>query len=110
MMGFVRAGASLAGVSAAILLGSVGALAYTSGSIGYDISYLNCGTAYPTNVRLGAPPKVRVPLPAHVGRAEVPVSLPQSPARTAFRTPLPIVKTGPGFGLVGVNSGYPFMS
>src|ERR1700687_1042834 len=111
MMGLVRAGASLAGVSAALVLGSVGAFAYPSGSIGYDISYLNCGTPYPTNVRPGPPPQVRVPLPAHVGRAEVPVPLPQSPSRsTAFRTPLPFVKSGLGFGIVGVNSGYPFMS
>lgn len=110
-MGFVRvAGASVAGLAAALVLGSVGAFAYPSGSLGYDISYVNCGTAYPTNVRLGAPPKVRGPLPAHVGRAEVQVSLPQSSSSTAFRTPLPIVKAAPGFGIVGVNSGYPFMS
>ena len=110
-MGFVRvAGASVAGLAAALVLGSVGAFAYASGSLGYDISYVNCGTAYPTNVRLGAPPKVKGPLPAHVGRAEVQVSLPQSSSRTAFRTPLPFVKAGPGFGIVGVNSGYPFMS
>jgi hypothetical protein len=110
-MRFVRvAGGAVAGLAAALTLGSVGALAYPSGSLGYDISYLNCGAPYPTNVRPGPPPQVRVPLPAHVGRAEVPVPLPQSPSGTAFRTPLPFVKTGPGFGIVGVNSGYPFMS
>ena len=33
------------------MIGSAGALAYQSGTIGFDISYPQCGRTYPTNLR-----------------------------------------------------------
>jgi len=105
--------ASVAGLGAALIVGGVGAFAYTSGSIGYDISYLDCGTAYPSTVRFGTSPPVKVPAAPRVGRAEAPVTLPQSPLRTTARLVPPAVKTASpraSFGIVGVDSGYPFMS
>jgi len=105
--------ASLLALCALLILGSLSAFAYTSGSIGYDISYLNCGTTYPSNVRVGAPPVVQIPSPIHLGRGEAPVALPQSPARTVARLSPPAVKTAAphaSFGIVGVDTGFPFMS
>jgi hypothetical protein len=40
--------ALIASVGVALALGNLNALAYASGSIGYDLGYLQCGTAYPT--------------------------------------------------------------
>jgi hypothetical protein len=57
-------GALIAAVIAAYLVGTASAFAYTSGSTGYDIGYLQCGTTYPTG----------------------------------------------SFGIVGVDSGWPFIS
>jgi hypothetical protein len=95
------------------MVSGLSAFAYTSGSLGYDISYLNCGTTYPSNVRVGAPPSVPLPAPVRIGRAEIPVALPQSPTRATTRLIAPAVKTAAlraSFGIVGVDSGYPFMT
>lgn len=40
--------ALIASVGVALLLGNLNALAYASGSVGYDLGYLQCGTAYPS--------------------------------------------------------------
>ena len=111
---FVRfSSASVVALGALLIVGNVGAFAYMSGSVGYDIGYLQCGTTYPSNIRPGTPSSVKVYTPVHFGRAEAPVALPQSSARTVARVAPPAVKTAApraSFGIVGVDSGFPFMS
>src|SRR5205807_9297897 len=54
----LRAAEARSGVGGGLVVGGASALAYQSGTIGFDISYPQCGTTYPTNTRLGAPPAV----------------------------------------------------
>src|SRR5256885_10741239 len=120
--GVLSAAAAVGSVGAALVIGNASALPYQSGTIGFDISYPQCNKAYPTNTRLGAPPAVTPhamsvtvrPLavmtqtttradgtpPGRVSQPIAPVTLrpsaPSVPAR--------------GFGIVGVDSGNPFIS
>ncbi|GAC1484160.1 MAG: hypothetical protein PVSMB9_10040 [Candidatus Dormibacteria bacterium] len=81
-----------------------------SGSVGYDVSYPNCGSAYPVTSR-PAPPLG--PVASAPGRAATspPPLIPQSALRTA-RPLAPAVwaTSRTNFGIVGVDSGYPFIS
>src|SRR2546427_7687890 len=120
----VRFAAVVAAVGAALVFGSNFALAYQSGTIGYDISYPQCGTTYPINTRLGAPPAVTphsrtatvLPLAMitdtpriAAGDSTPPGALPQSTAPVVSRS---VARAVPprGFGIVGVDSGNPFIS
>jgi hypothetical protein len=115
-----RLAAVLGSAAAALVVGSASALAYQSGSIGYDISYPQCGTTYFSNTRVGAPPSVaprpqRVmtrPLAFKPARAEgVVPALPQSspPAQTRS-VPVSVPAGSRAFGIIGVDSGNPFIS
>lgn len=123
-MGRVLGGAaSLVAVGGAFVVGSTSALAYQPGTIGFDISYPQCGTTYPSNSRNGAPPGV-TPHSGGVGRAYAlttgrapraatdlaPPGLPQaSPAPTRITAPT-VAAIPRAFGIVGVDSGNPFIS
>src|SRR6202140_3163338 len=48
LFSLTRLGAVLTVAGAAVFLNTLGAFAYTSGSTGFDIGYLQCGTSYPT--------------------------------------------------------------
>lgn len=120
--GVAFAGALVASTAAALIIGSASALAYQPGTIGFDISYPNCGKSYPSNSRNGAPPTVK-PAPrgvalrgllARPARSSVdgtPPSMPQSSPPAGTRLFAPTLAAVPrAFGIVGVDSGYPFMS
>jgi hypothetical protein len=100
--------AMVVATAAALVLGNTGAFAYATGSIGYDISYLQCGS-YQTAVRLSAPP-VTSSQPSS-SRFVTRWSPPQtgtpptrfSVGRIWFNAPA-------RFGIIGVDSGRPFIS
>jgi hypothetical protein len=116
----LRGGAvSLVAIGAALFVGIASALAYQSGTIGYDISFPQCGTTYPTStgpVRSEVPPAVpTAPLQTAALQTRSAVSapgpLPQSSPPTRIRSFAPKVKAfSRGFGIVGVDDGYPFIS
>jgi len=100
-----------------VVANAAGALAYQSGTIGDDISYLQCGGAYPTSsgsLRAAAPPAPEVT--SWRGRLEVaPASAAQPPSTTVTRPPSAVpqgVKSGSAlkFGIIGVDTGFPFIS
>lgn len=125
MLRGVRLTAAVASIGAALVVGSAGALAYQPGSVGYDISYPQCGTTYPSLTRDGAPPGV-TPRPVGVtvrplrvmaraarlsANVTVPAPLPQSSPPAPTRSVPPAVPPGSrAFGIVGVDSGNPFIS
>ncbi len=109
------AAASLLAVGIA-LMSTTAALAYQPGSIGYDISHPQCGSRYP-----GSPGSFRATPPGTPtmttwrGRMAVEVSAVQPPSTTTTRPPAPVpqgVKGGSAltFGIIGVDSGNPFIS
>jgi hypothetical protein len=100
--------AIVAAAAAALVLGNTGAFAYASGNIGYDVSYLQCWN-FQSAVRLSAPP-VTSSQPSS-SRFVARWSPPQtgtpptrfSVGRVWFNAPA-------RFGIIGVDSGHPFMS
>ncbi|TME20506.1 MAG: hypothetical protein E6I70_01325 [Chloroflexi bacterium] len=108
------AATSLLAVVAALVVGTTGALAYQSGTIGYDISFPQCATTYPTStgpVRNPTPPGVpTTTLPSRFA-GPAPVALPQRTGVAVARLVSPSVRASSrGFGIVGVDSGNPFIS
>ena len=122
--------AAFAIVGVALIATNVGALAYTSGSIGYDISYLQCG-ASATAARQASASTITTSKTAAVssGATGSPlrqaVAAPRLAAQTSSsRTPWwsqPRNNTPPNssiriwysqftWGIVGVDSGFPFIS
>jgi hypothetical protein len=110
-----------AAVSAALVVGNSAAFAYTSGTIGYDIGYIQC-SSYPAVSHLSA---AQVPSPWRSRLASVRIAAAASPQFTSAgggwwtvpqQSPAPGSPSGPwyrssySFGIIGVDSGYPFMS
>jgi hypothetical protein len=111
--------AVVASVGAAMILGSANAFAYASGSVGYDIGYIQCGS-YPAVSRLTAPRTARwwrwrlavqqtpgaVPHVSTSGGAwwSVPQRTPPSASPSG-----PWYRSSYTFGIIGVDSGFPFM-
>ena len=96
--------AALALAGTALVLGNVGALAYPSGSVGYDIGYLQCGSRYPNTLRQATalqPPSSAGPWWSTATRNV------RSGGLASLRT---WYRPGYAFAIVGVDSGYPFMS
>jgi len=118
----VRIGVVVASIAAAFAIGSASALAYQSGTIGFDVSYPQCGKTYPSNTRIGAPPAVTpharfstvrsLAAMTQVTRADgtPPGAVSQSTTANPRATTRPVAAVPRAFGIVGVDSGYPFMS
>ena len=117
-MRFAPRAALLTASSLLALSGTLGALAYVPGSVGYDIGYPQCGGSYPAAV--GQP--LQTARPAAISAAStviVPRQLPTGIAGTSRATAPSAVKPSPvtpssvafaSFGILGVDSGFPFMS
>jgi hypothetical protein len=116
--------AALALAGAALVVGNVGASAYVSGSVGYDIGAPQCGTRYPNTSRLAASPVLRSQGASRLVSHRTLASPRQaSPAGGAWWS-LPLqnapssgsaglrswYRPSYSFGIIGVDSGYPFMS
>ncbi len=116
--------AALALAGAALVLGNVGAFAYARGSVGYDIGYLQCGTRYPNGSRVAAAPIRRSQFTSRLVSTRTPASSQQASAASGTWWSVP-VQNAPSsgspslrswyratysFGIIGVDSGYPFMS
>lgn len=106
----------LAAVAGALAISNTSAFAYASGTIGYDISYPQCGTS------ASGAPALRSSASAvrfAAGRAGALLSAsalaeaasqPRATAPQAGTTPFRTRSATFGFGIIGVDSGYPFMS
>jgi hypothetical protein len=116
--------AALALAGAALVLGNIVALAYASGSVGYDIGYLQCGTRYPNSSRVAAAPIRRSQFASRLVSTR-PLASPQAASAVAGTWWSVPVQNAPSsgsaglrvwyrpsysFGIIGVDSGYPFMS
>jgi hypothetical protein len=109
---------SLAAVSvgAVFIISNVDAFAYRSGSVGYDISYLQCSSYSPGISATSRPATLGssgVTRPGALAGAIVSTGPWRSVARQT--SPFPVSRpwfrsVPPSFGIVGVDSGYPFMS
>jgi hypothetical protein len=113
---FGGAAALVVAIGMALVINTTAALAYQPGTLGYDISYPQCGSAYPASwgsIRV-APPAAPMMTTWRGRAAAVPVSSAQAPTTTTPRSaPIPQgVKRGSAlsFGIIGVDDGRPFGS
>src|SRR5438105_10567246 len=108
------AAAAVAAIGASLAIGTSGALAYQKGTIGYDISFPQCTTTYPTSTgsaRTSLPPAAPGAPPRGGSTLRGPIAVPQSTVRSGTRVVAPSLGSLPrGFGIVGVDSGNPFIS
>jgi hypothetical protein len=114
--------AVVASVGAALVLGASDAIAYASGSLGYDIGYFQCAS-YPAVSRLSAP-RAASPWASRLAALRTPRMQPQvsSPSGAWWSVPQqapppawsaglgPWYRSSDTFGIIGVDSGFPFMS
>lgn len=95
--------AALASIFGALVIGNIGAFAYPSGSLGYDIGYPQCGINFPR-------------APATAAQSLIASNSPwwgttrnTAPSRGSSATSI-WYRGYYSFGIIGVDSGYPFLS
>src|SRR5438046_10734977 len=99
-----------------VVINTTAALAYQQGTIGYDISYPQCGSSFLTTSGPSrtAPPPATPAAPSWRSRTAVSTSLAtQAPTPAARTKPLPLGVSGRSsrtFGIIGVDHGRPFDS
>jgi len=95
--------AALASIGATLVIGNISAFAYPSGSLGYDIGYPQCGISFPRTWVAAAP--------SLIGSRGPWWSTPRNIAPTRGSSATSIWYRGYySFGIIGVDSGYPFLS
>src|SRR2546422_6170618 len=95
--------AALASIGATLVIGNISAFAYPSGSLGYDIGYPQCGITFPRTSVAAAP--------SLIGSRGPWWSTPRNIAPTRGSSATSIWYRGYySFGIIGVDSGYPFLS
>src|SRR5438067_10597416 len=99
-----------------VVINTTAALAYERGTIGYDISYPQCGSSFLTTSGPSrtAPPPATPAVPTWRNRTTVSIAVaPQAPAPAARSKPLPqgvSWRSSRTFGIIGVDHGRPFDS
>ena len=113
---FGGAAALVVAIGMVLVINTTGALAYQSGTIGYDISYPQCGSSFLTTSGppRTAPPTATLAAPTWRNRTAVSTSVaPQVPTPAARSKPLPqgvSWRSSRTFGIIGVDHGRPFDS
>ena len=112
---FGGAAALVVAIGMVLVINTTGALAYQPGTIGYDISFPQCGSSFITSSGPArtAPPAT-LAAPSWRSRAVASATLVQAPTAPAARTkPLPqgvSWRSSRTFGIIGVDHGRPFDS
>jgi hypothetical protein len=109
----LRGTAAIIGIALALAAGVSSAFAYQPGAIGYDISFPQCGGSYPTSTpppdRNQVPPPVSITASRSRTMTAIAPPVPQRSGRTRT-TASGVSRLTRTFGIIGVDSGNPFIS
>src|SRR5438093_9500561 len=95
--------AALASIGAALVIGNISAFAYPSGSLGYDLGYPQCGISFPRTSVAAVPSLIASRGPWWSASRNI------APTRGYADTSI-WYRGYYSFGIIGVDSGYPFLS